>query len=150
MLESNPKGLTEAASKLGSLHIGNRVKLENSRHRMLETITIKGDEAGLEEGMLALQKGARVTELNLVCTIDAYTWQFTVKAESLHLTDVKTPATGPMENQTDLEGKILEKAYLYEELIGLVDNLYKTFLTERLSSDWNQRILPKITDWINA
>ena len=150
MVESDPKRLQETVSKLDSLHIGNRVKLENSRNRLLETITIKGDEAGLEEGMLALRKGAKVTELNLVCIIDDYTWQFTIKGESLHLTDLKTPATGPMEDQTDMEGKILEKAYLYEEAIRIVDNLYKTFLTERLSSNWKQTVMTKISGWIYA
>lgn len=150
MMDTDPTGLQDTASKLDSLDIGNRVKLENSRHRMLETVTIKGDEAGLEEAKLALQKGAKVTELNLVCTIDGYTWHFTIKGESFHLTDVKTPATGPMEHQTDMEGRILEKAFLYEELFRLVDNLYKTYLTARLSSDWKQRVMPKITGWIYA
>jgi hypothetical protein len=150
MVESDPIRLQETVSKLDSLHIGNRVKLENSRNRLLETIIIKGDEAGLEEGMLALRKGAKVTELNLVCTLDSHNWQFTIKGESLHLADVKTPATGPMEDQSDMEGKIIEKAYLYEEAIRIVDNLYKTFLAERLSSDWKQRIMTKIKRWIYA
>lgn len=150
MVETDSTRFKETVLKLDSLHIGNRIKLENSRNRMLETITIKGDEAGLEEGMLALQKGAVVTELNMVCTINGYTWQFTIKGESLHLSDLKTPATGPMEEKTDMEGKILEKAYLYEEVIRLVDNLYKTYLTSRLSSDWNQQVIPKIKGWIYA
>ena len=150
MIETNPERLKETVSKLDSLHIGNRIKLENSRNRMLETITIKGDEAGLEEGILALRKGAAVTELNLACTINDYTWQFTIKGDSLHFTDLKTPATGPMEAQTDVEGKVLEKAYLYEEVMRCVDNLYKIYLESRLSPNWNRRVIPKIKDWIYA
>ena len=150
MIETDPSRLKEAVPDLDSLYIGNRVKLENSRNRMLETVTIKGDEAGLEEGILALKKGAKVTELNLVCTIKDHLWQFTIKGESLHFSDVKTPSTGPMENQTDLEGKILEKAYLYEQAIRLVDNLYKTYLSSRLTSNWKQQVMPKIKGWIYA
>ena len=117
---------------------------------MPETITIKGDEAGLEEGMLALQKGAVVTELNLVCSIDDHTWHFTIKGESLSLSEVKTPAIPRAEDQEDVEGRILEKAYLYESVIRLVDNLYKTYLTSRLSSSWKQQSVPKIKGWIHT
>jgi hypothetical protein len=85
-----------------------------------------------------------------MCTLDSYYWQFTIKGESLHLTDLKTPASGPVEDQTDMEGKILEKTYLYEEAIRIVDNTYNTFLTERLSSDWRQGIMTKIKAWIYA
>ena len=49
------------------LEIGNRVVLVNQIDEdALETVTIKGDQAWLEEGLLALQKGAVVTEINLV------------------------------------------------------------------------------------
>ncbi len=148
MIETNPERFKETLSKLDSLHIGNRIKLENNRNRMLETITIKGDEAGLEEGILALRKGAVVTELNLACIINDYTWQFTIKGDSFHLTDLRTPSTGPMEAQTDIEGKVLEKAYLYEEVMRCIDNLYRIYLEERLSPTWNQRAIPKIKAWI--
>ena len=150
MVEKDPQQLSETVPKLETLQIGNRIKLDNSRNRMMETITIKGDEAGLEEGILALQKGAVVTELNLVCNINNYTWQFTIKGESLHIANLKTPATGPLEEKTDVEGKILEKTYLYGEAIQLIDNLFENFLKTRLSSDWKQSVIPRIRGWIYA
>lgn len=150
MVEKDPKGLSERVPKLEAMEIGNRLKLENSRNRMLETITIKGDEAGLEEGILALQKGAVVTELNLGCKINSYTWQFTIKGESLNIANLKTPATGPLEEKTDFEGKILEKTYLYGEVIQLIDTLFENYLKTRLSSDWKRSVIPQIRDWIYA
>jgi hypothetical protein len=150
MVEKDPKRLSETADKLEGLQIGNRVKLENNRNRELETITIKGDEAGLEEGLLALQKGAVVTELNLACKINSHTWQFTIKGESFHIANLKTPATGPLEEKTDFEGKILEKTYLYGEAIQLIETLFENFLNTRLSSDWKQSVIPHIRDWIYA
>ena len=150
MVEKDPKRLSETVPKLEALQIGNRVKLENSRNRMLETITIKGDEAGLEEGILALQKGAVVTELNLECKINSHTWQFTLKGESLNIANLKTPATGPLEEKTDFEGKILEKTYLYGEAIQLIDTLFENYLKIRLSPDWKRSVIPQIRDWIYA
>src|SRR4030043_36420 len=65
LIEKNPDILKQLNPDLVSLEIGNRVMLENTTRDSLETITIKGDDAGMEEGILALKKGAVVTELNL-------------------------------------------------------------------------------------
>ena len=48
-------GETESADPF-LLGIGNRLVLENRQNEGLETITIKGDDAGLEEGVLALRR----------------------------------------------------------------------------------------------
>ena len=66
-----------------SLEIGNSIVLENRLgDKSKERITIKGDQAGLEEGSTALQKGAVVTQINLGLKLgqeqeDAY--RFTIK-----------------------------------------------------------------------
>ena len=44
-----------------ALEIGNRIVFENRRKESGERITIKGDGASLEEGILTLKKGALVT-----------------------------------------------------------------------------------------
>ena len=75
------------------LEIGNRMALENRRSNAVETITIKGDDAGLEEGIMALKKGALITELNLVFRIAEQKWQFSIKGESLNISGLKTPET---------------------------------------------------------
>ena len=49
-----------------SLDVGNRMVLEHRWANGMETVGIKGDSAGLEEGLLALSKGAQVTEINLI------------------------------------------------------------------------------------
>ena len=61
-----------------SLEIGNRIVLENQKKEKKERITIKGDGASLEEGILALTKGALVTELSLIFKSNSQEWRFTV------------------------------------------------------------------------
>ena len=56
-IDKDSNHLTEIFQKPITLQIGNRITLENRQNQAVETVTIKGDEAGLEEGMLALQKG---------------------------------------------------------------------------------------------
>ena len=58
--------LTKIKDKQIVLKIGNSIVLENSLgDDAKEKISIKGDDAGLEEGTMALKKGGVVTEINL-------------------------------------------------------------------------------------
>lgn len=147
-IEKNQDEITKLEQEPVSLEIGNRIVLVNKRKDTVESITIKGDDAGLEEGILALKKGAVVTELNLSCKTGDQEWRFTVKAESLHMAGLKCPQTGAVESQEDLEGAVLEKVYLYEKAFRLTDNLFKQFITLRVSEDWDKRVVPLIRQWM--
>ena len=149
-LETNAELLTSLDEELTTLDVGNRIVLENRRDETLESITIQGDEAGFEEGMLALQKGAMVAEINLLYKSGDKTWQFTLKGESLSLTNLKTPETAIIETGEDVEGVALDKIYLYERIVRLVDTLFNTFIKQRVSNEWNDRILPDLKKWVSA
>jgi hypothetical protein len=129
------------------LQVGNRVALENRAHGVIESVVIKGDDAGLEEGMLALSKGAVVTELNLEFTSESLKWLFTIKGENLNVSSLKIPPTAPIEKPEDLEGAVIEKADLYDAAIQLIDRLFHTYIHLRLSRQWSQDVVPKIKSW---
>jgi hypothetical protein len=133
-----------------SIEIGNHIVLENKKRDAAESITIKGNDAGLEEGMVALRKGAVVTELNLLLKADEQQWQFTLKGESLHFVSFKTPSTGALESKEDLEGAVLEKAYLCERAIQCIDRLFKQFIILRLSEDWSKKVVPRVRRWMHS
>lgn len=149
-IETDPEMLKKADPDLVSLVIGNRVVLENSRHNREETITIRGDGAGLEEGLIALKKGGKVTEVNLVYCSAEYEWRFNVKGESLALSSLKTPQTEKVEKKEDLEGAVLERIYLVGKIVSLTYNLYALFIAARLSSDWDRRTVSSINKWIDS
>ena len=93
VIENEQYLIQRSLPQAAALKIGNRIKLENHLNKNLETITIKGDEAGLEEGMLALRKGALVTELNIVYETQNCVWQFNIRGESLNIGHLKILAT---------------------------------------------------------
>ena len=132
-----------------SLVIGNRIVLENKTHDAVESITIKGNDAGLEEGILSLKKGAVVTEINLSYKTGSQEWSFNIKGESLNISSLKTPETGPIEKKQDIEGVVIEKIFLFEKITKLIDSLYKEFIKKRLSNDWSKNIVPAIKKWIS-
>jgi hypothetical protein len=131
-----------------SLQIGNRIVLENRQKDTVESITIKGDDADLEEAILALRKGAVVTELNLSYKTGDQEWRFTIKAESLNIAGLKCPQTGFVDSEEDLEGAVLEKVYLYDKAVQLTDNLFKQFITLRVLEDWDKKVVPLMRQWI--
>ena len=133
-----------------ALEIGNRIVFENRRKESGERITIKGDGASLEEGILSLKKGALVTELNVVYKSAELTWQFTLKGESLNFSSLNIPNTGLPESDEDIEGVVLEKIFLYDKILELLENIFKHFVKLRLSNRWQNKIVPKIRNWIES
>jgi hypothetical protein len=150
LMEKERSFLQNVVPELTSLEVGNRIVLENRFNEGVEVITIMGDDAGFEEGMLSLRKGAVVTVIHLSFNSGDQQWQFTLKGESLNISNLKVPKTGEIESGQDLEGAVLEKAYLFEKVIELVNILYKSFIKIRLSSEWKEKTVPEIRKWMYA
>ncbi|MFO7753245.1 MAG: hypothetical protein R6V41_09020 [Desulfobacteraceae bacterium] len=136
-----------------SLGIGNSLVLENDKNKETrEKITIKGDKAGLEEGLTALKKGAVVTEMNLLLTIDEEEFKFTIKGESFNITGLKTPSSNGSEGDgtDELEGSVIQKAFLCERVFVFIDNLFNTYIEKRSSESFKSEDLQKIRNWVEA
>ena len=145
----NIKTITAMECNTISLELGNSIVLENSLgDASSEKISIKGDDAGLEEGTTALRKGAVVTDMNLILTIDENQWRFSIKGESMNITGLKTPATGNIENQDDIEGAVLEKIELYYIPFRVIDSLFDNFIKKRVSDQWKDIEIPAMREWI--
>ena len=149
-IDTNQHLFTTFDHEITSFHIGNRVVLENRKTETLERITIKGDDAGFEEGILALRKGALVTELNLAFHANNQEWKFTIKGESLNLSGVTIPKTGLPETPEDLEGFVIEKTYHYDKVINFLDKIYANYIKLRISNSWKKNDAVQIRKWILA
>ena len=147
MIETDQNRLRQYDPDLLSLNIGSRMVFENTRNNAKETITIKGDDANLEEGLVALKKGAVVTEMHLSYKTVGQHWLFSLKGESLNISNLKLPETGPVETPEDLEGVVIEKVYLLEKVIGLVNNLFSQFIKLRVSDTWRNQTVSRIRNW---
>ncbi len=150
VIENNGEELQKTPLKDISLAVGNRIAFEKYADNRSESITIKGDDASLEEGRLALKKGAVVIEINLCLLSENQKWQFNLKGESLNFSSLKTPATGAVELKEDIEGAIFEKIYLYEKAFSAIDSLYDQFIKIRVSEKWNHKVIPQIKKWIQT
>jgi hypothetical protein len=149
IIENDDETIRQCDPDVQSLDVGNRMVLEHRWANGIETVAIKGDAAGLEEGLLALSKGAQVTEINLIYKSGSLQWQFSLKGESLSFSGLKLPETAAAEQSEDMEAIVLEKLYLYEKPFNLMDELYRHFVTLRLSKQW-QPTVTGIKKWIQS
>jgi hypothetical protein len=147
-LETDPKLAASVDPGIEEIDVGNKMVLENRGPAGLETVTIRGDDPGLEEGLTALAKGALVSEMSLTFKADDQRWRFTLKGESLHITGLKVPDTGPVETLADLDGALLEKAALVERALRLIEGLFYRFLRIRISEYWQTEAVAGIRKWI--
>ena len=149
--EINIMELTGIKDKHLVLETGNSIVLENIRgDDTLEKISIKGDDAGLEEGTLALKKGAVVTDINLFLKIDENEYKFNIKGESMNLTGLKTPPIEKSADEDQIEGAILEKTYLCIQVFKVIDTLFSVFVRKRISEEWKTVDLPAIRKWTDS
>ncbi|MGD8741753.1 MAG: hypothetical protein PVG34_15655 [Desulfobacterales bacterium] len=150
VIEQDPSVLRNADPDLTSFEIGNRIVLEKKYKKAFERITIKGEDAGLEEAKVALKNGALVAELNLIYRSAQQKWQFTLKGESLNLSSLTTPKIAPPENPDDVEASVLEKIFLYDKILQFLEKLYKTFIKLRTSNRWQSHEISLIKKWLSA
>ncbi len=150
VIEKNQTLLKSIDRDLVALEVGNRIVFENRRKESAERITIKGESAGLEEGILALKNGALVTELNMVYRSAELVWQFTLKGESLNISSLNIPQTDLPESDEDLEGYVIEKLFLYDKSLQFLQNLFARFVKLRISNDWQSKDIAAIRNWIRS
>ncbi len=151
VIENDHQLLVKLDKDLVALEIGSRMVLVNRRQReTVETVTIKGDQAGMDEGLLTLKKGGMVAEIHLILKSGDHEWQFSLKGESLNLSNLKVPATGKVETAEEIEGAVIEKIFLCEKAVGLIEQLYGRFIKLRLGNDWQREVVPAVRQWIQS
>jgi len=126
------------------LTLGKRIVLENPRENHAEKVTIKGDYANFQAGILPLRQGSLVTELSLEAKSAEMTWEFNLKGESLSVSGMRMSSTGPIASLEDVEGALLEKIYLLETILQFIDTLFERFINMRVSNDWDEKVVPQI------
>ena len=133
-----------------AVEIGNRVVLENRKKKSLERITIKGDDAGLEEGRLALKKGALLAELSLIYKTSENQWQFSIKGESLNLSNLKVPGPALPQSPEEVEYFLLNKTEYINIINNFIKTAFKTFMRVRITKKWSVQVAPNIKKWVRS
>lgn len=109
-----------------------RVLLESGEEEYAESILCQGAHAGFAEVKEALNRGKKIKEARLCLQEDRDEWEFTLKADDFIVQGLKLPTLSDEEEKemATNSASIMERVFLLERLIDLLDELFIVFQKE--------------------
>ena len=124
-----------------------RIVVQGGEGDTRETASVAGTLSPLTEARFGLGKGKKVTRATIRLEKDELAFQFTLSADDFTLGSMKLPKVEKPEEDDDPDAMLLERFYLMEVCLGLLESLYASFLRLRLSAAWGETV-QEITAWI--
>lgn len=144
--DTAPGSFKDSSGEPFSVFLEQRVVVEGGNGDSREITTVTGNMSPLLEARFGLLRGKKVTRATLRLEKDELFFQITIKAEDFSLSALKTPKIERTDDD-DPDALILEKFFLVEQSLLLLDSLYSSFITLRLSPAWNEEV-PQIQTWM--
>jgi len=128
--------------------------LEYGEGETNEKLICSGLQTELQEARTGLLMGKKLEQARIQLVHMEHEWNFTLAAAMMEFRNVKLPKTAGTEgdsgnNPEETEGMILERVYLFEELVRLINEIFLLFLQVRVSDTWKEEIV-KIRNWVNG
>ena len=144
-----PDAFCDAKGEPFSVSMEQRIVVQGGNGNTRETAAVAGTLSPLREARFGLGTGKKVVQAFLRLEKDEMAFQLRLKAEDFSLSSFKPPKLEKTQStDEDADAFLLEKLYLIEIGIGLLDSLYAQFLRLRLSDGWEQET-DKIRQWIS-
>ena len=124
-----------------------RIVVRGGEGENQETATVSGSFSPLREARLGLLTGKQVVRCLVRLEKDGMTWLVTLRAEDFSINSLRTPAVSKEDASEDPDALFLEKMYLTELGLDMLDELYRQFLSVRLAPEWN-REAAAVTQWM--
>lgn len=116
-----------------------------------QTVTLKGEQSELREGLAALKEGKKIEEARISIRAGDDDFTMNLKATWFSFGSFRTPAILPSSEadiDDDGEAAFLEKTRLIEEGLEALDGLFGHYLRLRVSDRWEEEELPALRRWI--
>ena len=128
--------------------------LEYGEGEYSEKLVCTGLQAELKEARTGLLVGKKLEQARVQIIKDSYEFNVTLGAALFEFRNVRLPKTAATEQgagntEAETEGLILERVFLFEELVRIVNDLFRLFLKNRLSESWQEELLT-IRKWVHA
>lgn len=118
-----------------------------------EKVICRGLQTELREARAGLGLAKKPEQARVRLAWGDYEFSVTLAAAIFEFRNVRLPKTAGSEEDDgraeSLEGRILERIALFEQLTRLVDDLFRMYINVRASQLWNEELV-KIRAWINA
>lgn len=131
-----------------ALSMEQRIVVRGGEGDSLETASVSGSLSPLREARLGLSTGKQVVRALVRLEKDGMDWQLTLRAEDFSLGSLRTPTVAKNEDGDDPDALFLEKMYLIEQALEMIDDVYKQFLQLRLSpGNWEKEV-KEVATWM--
>ena len=137
--------LGEAGS--AELWFDGRVVLQPDENDREEKVICLGETSRSREARFALAEYKTVTEAKVKLRIGDSEWSFILDSTWMNFKSFKTPKV-LQDVEQDPDGLFYEKFSLIQQALSAMDALFTSFITLRLSTDWEERELPALLEWI--
>ncbi|MCK9173698.1 MAG: hypothetical protein M0O96_00240 [Desulforhopalus sp.] len=127
------------------------MSLESGEGESLERITCSGQQSELREARTGLAMGKKLESARLSFGFNDYEFSVTLSGSLMEYRSVALPRTEGTEvdgsNPEEVEGMVLERIFLLEELTKTVNQCFRMFLDIRLGDEWRDELI-KIREWV--
>lgn len=152
--KSEERGGSIELSGLGDITVvfEKHMLLESGEGESSEKLICTGLQTELQEARTGLQMGKKLEQARIVIGHNSYEYSLTMAGAMMEYRNVRLPKTEASDNDKnespeEVEGMILERIFLIEELVRLVNALFGLFLKARLGPNWRDE-LSMIRQWI--
>jgi recombination associated protein RdgC len=126
--------------------------LEYGEGETSEKLICRGLQTELKEARAGLTLGKKPEQARIRLARGDYEFSVTLTAATMEFRSVRLPKTAGADDGDDpdsLEGQILERIGLFEELTSLVNALFRVFINIRATSRWPDELI-KIRKWVHS
>lgn len=117
-----------------------------------EKVICRGLQTELKEARAGLQMGKKPEQARIKLVRGDYEFNVTLTAATMEFRNVKLPKTADGSDDGDdpesLEGRILERVSLLEQLQELINELFRMYVGIRATDMWSDE-LAKMQKWVN-
>jgi hypothetical protein len=152
--KSEERGGTISVKEIGDIAISfeKHMLLESGEGESSEKLICSGLQTELREARTGLYVGKKLEQARIVLTWDSYEYSFTLSGSLMEFRNVKLPKTQETEKDAgqsseEVEGNILERAFLFEHLLKIIRALFANFLEIRVGDAWPEQVLA-IRRWV--
>jgi recombination associated protein RdgC len=117
-----------------------------------EKVICRGLQTELKEARAGLLMGKKPEQARIRLVRGDYEFNVTMTAATMEFRNVKLPKTVAGSDEGDdpesMEGRLLERVSLFEQLVELVDELFRMYIGVRAFDRWPEE-LGKIQTWVH-
>lgn len=138
--DTSPDSFKTDSGDAFSVNMEQRIVVQGGHGNERETATVSGSLSPLREARFGLGTGKKVTRAAIRLEKDGLAFQLTLKSDDFSINSLRTPKIDRQDVDDEPDALFLEKIFLIETALALLDHIYRNFLNLRLSSDWEEEV----------